>query len=106
MQFVYSPDSVRCVVPGSNRAIAVAQSEGAARGLDEIERIPDRDRLRRYPFYSAALGELELQRGRPEAARGHFDAARELARNPMERRFLEQRLRVCEEDLWQHGTMP
>lgn len=79
-----------------NRAIAVAQSEGATRGLDEIERISDRERLRNYPFYSAAMGELELQRGRPEAARDHFDAACALARNPMERRFLEQRLRVCE----------
>jgi len=79
-----------------NRAIAVAQSEGAARGLDEIRRIPNRDRLQNYPFYSAAMGELELQRGRPEAARSHFDAARALARNTMERRFLEQRLRACE----------
>ncbi len=79
-----------------NRAIAVAQHEGAARGLDEIQRIADRERLRRYPFYSAALGELELQRGRRQAARAHFDNARALARNPMERRFLEQRLRACE----------
>ena len=79
-----------------NRAIAVAQSEGAVRGLDEIQRISDRDRLQGYPFYSAAMGELELQRGRPQAARDHFHAAHALARNAMERRFLEQRLHACE----------
>jgi RNA polymerase sigma factor (sigma-70 family) len=79
-----------------NRAIAVAQSEGAERGLDEIQQIADRKRLQRYPFYRAAMGELELQRGRPDAARDHFDAARALARNTMERHFLEQRLRACE----------
>src|SRR5215831_3950386 len=43
-----------------NRAIAVAQKEGPERGLEEIRAIPDIDRLNAYPFYSAALGELEL----------------------------------------------
>ena len=43
-----------------NRAIAVAQNEGPERGLEEIHSISDRDRLNAYPFYSAALGELEF----------------------------------------------
>jgi len=79
-----------------NRAIAVAQHEGSARGLDEIEAIAHRDRLAAYPFYSAALGELELRRGSLATARKHFRAALALARNPMERRFLEQRAHACE----------
>jgi RNA polymerase sigma-70 factor (ECF subfamily) len=79
-----------------NRAIAVAQHEGSARGLDEIEAIAHRDRLAAYPFYPAALGELELRRGSPATAREHFRAALALARNPMERRFLEQRANACE----------
>jgi RNA polymerase sigma-70 factor (ECF subfamily) len=79
-----------------NRAIAVAQQEGPERGLEEIASIVDRERLEAYPFYSAALGELELRRGRQESARGHFAAARKLARNAMERRFLEGRVRACE----------
>ena len=78
-----------------NRAIAVAQHEGLERGLAEIQAIADRDRLATYPFYAAALGELELRRGRHETAREHFRAALALARNPMERRFLEQRVRAC-----------
>jgi RNA polymerase sigma factor (sigma-70 family) len=79
-----------------NRAIAVGQYEGAERGLEEIRSIADVDRLASYPFYSAALGEFELRRGSHEAARGHFQAALALARNPMERRFLEQRVHACE----------
>jgi len=79
-----------------NRAIAVAQNEGPERGLEEIRAITDRDRLASYPFYSAALGEFELCGGRHETAREHFQAALALARNPMERRFLDRRLGACE----------
>ncbi len=79
-----------------NRAIAVAQSEGPERGLEEIELIAGRDRLAAYPFNWAALGELELRLGRHETAREHFRAAHAVARNPMERRFLEQRFGACE----------
>ena len=79
-----------------NRAIAVAQLEGPERGLEEIHAIAERDRLASYPFYSAALGELELRSGRHEIAREHFRAAVARARNPMERRFLEQRVAACE----------
>ena len=78
-----------------NRAIAIGQSDGAERGLEALKDIEDRDRLRRYPFYPAAMGEMELRRGRPEAARRHFQAALALARNPPERRFLEKRMRAC-----------
>jgi len=79
-----------------NRAIAVAQNEGPERGLQEIRSIADIDRLAAYPFYSAALGELELRRGRHEIAREHFRAALALARSSMERRFLDQRVGACE----------
>jgi RNA polymerase sigma-70 factor (ECF subfamily) len=79
-----------------NRAIAVAQDEGPDRGLEEIGTISDCDRLASYPFYFAALGELELRRGKHQTARDHFEAAREVARNSMERRFLDQRIRDCE----------
>jgi RNA polymerase sigma-70 factor (ECF subfamily) len=78
-----------------NRAIALAQLEGPEPGLAAIHAIPDRDRLVAYPFYEAALGELELRNGRSEIARDHFRAALALARNAMERRFLEQRVRAC-----------
>jgi RNA polymerase sigma factor (sigma-70 family) len=77
------------------RAIAIGQRDGAERGLEALHAIADRDRLNRYPFYPAAMGELEIRRGNHEAAREHFSAALALARNPTERRFLEKRLRTC-----------
>ena len=79
-----------------NRAIAIAQKDGPERGLEEIGSIADRDRLAAYPFYSAALGELEFRCGRRETAREHFRAALALARNVMERRFLDLRISACE----------
>jgi predicted RNA polymerase sigma factor len=78
-----------------NLAIAVAQRDGPARGLEAIDAIEGRDRLVGYPFYPAARAELELRRGRREIAREHFRDALGLARNPMERRFLEQRIAAC-----------
>jgi predicted RNA polymerase sigma factor len=79
-----------------NRAIAIAQHQGPERGLEVLTTIANHDRLAGYPFYSAALGELEHRRGKHETAREHFRSALALARNPMERRFLE--IRLEEED--------
>ena len=78
-----------------NRAIAVAQYQGPDRGLEEIRTIDGLDRLASYPFYPAALGELELRGGRPTPARDHFCKALALARSPMERRFIERRIGAC-----------
>jgi RNA polymerase sigma-70 factor (ECF subfamily) len=79
-----------------NRAIAIAQYQGPERGLDELHAIADLDRFARYPFYFAALADLELRCGRRDAARQHFGEALTRARNSMEREFFEQRIRACE----------
>ena len=78
-----------------NRAIAIGQHEGPERGLEEMLAIRDTDRLSTYPFYPAALGELELRQGNCDLARVHFREALSLGRNPMERRFLKQRIDAC-----------
>jgi predicted RNA polymerase sigma factor len=74
-----------------NRAIAVAQYQGAERGLAEIAAIAEVDRLADYPFYFAALAELEHQLGRTNEARENFRMAGSRARNPLERQFFERR---------------
>jgi len=78
-----------------NRAIAVAERDGAQRGLDEIQSIDDVERMADYPFYYAALGELEHRCNRQNLARAHFQDALARARNPTEQRFLQQRLDAC-----------
>ncbi len=72
------------------RAVAIGQRD-PQRGLDELRAIGD-ERLARYPFLAAALGEFEARRVDRPAARAHFTAALALARNDAERRFLEKRI--------------
>lgn len=79
-----------------NRAIAIGERDGAAAGLAALQSIDDYERLAGYPFYHAAIAELQLKQGRGTDARAHFAAAITLSRNPMERRFLERRLRQCD----------
>jgi predicted RNA polymerase sigma factor len=78
-----------------NRAMAIAEYEGPDRGLAAIATIDGLQRLAGYPFYPAAVAELELRLGRPLVAKTYFERARGLARNDLERRFLEQRLEEC-----------
>jgi RNA polymerase sigma factor (sigma-70 family) len=78
-----------------NRAIAIAQKDGPESGLAAIRAIPASEKLASYPFFPAALGELELRAGHLERARSHFESAAALARNPMERRFLQLRIDKC-----------
>jgi len=78
-----------------NRAIAVAQRDGPEPGLRAIEAIAGRERLEGYPFYHAALGELELRRGNGAMAKEYFNAAAGHARNAEETRFYESRIAAC-----------
>jgi RNA polymerase sigma-70 factor (ECF subfamily) len=80
-----------------NRAIAIGEKEGPLRGLEEIQAIVDRDRLANYPFYFAALGEFEFRNGNYERAREQFRSALGAARNPMEKEFLQRRIRACDQ---------
>jgi RNA polymerase sigma factor (sigma-70 family) len=83
----------RSPIVALNRAIALAQYHGPERGLAELAAIPDRDRLSAYPFYFAALGELEWRLARYERAREHFSEALARARNAMEREFFERQIK-------------
>jgi len=75
-----------------SRAIAIGERDGPAQGLEALAAMADRERLEAYPFYPAAMGEFELRRGQPDAARDLFARAASLARNPSERRFFAARV--------------
>ena len=70
-----------------NRAVAVAEVDGAARALDLLA---DLD-LPRYHLFHATRAELLRRLGRVEAADAAYGDALDLVTNPAERRLLEER---------------
>ncbi|MDX8509532.1 RNA polymerase sigma factor [Mesorhizobium captivum] len=72
-----------------NRAVAIAEAEGAAEGLAALERIGDDRRLAEYQPYWAALAELSARLGKTADAAEAYDRAIGLERDPALRRFLQ-----------------
>ncbi len=73
-----------------NRALALAERDGASSGLAELE--PLAERLDRYHLFHAAQAELLRRIGQVDAARAADRRALALTDNPAERRLLEARL--------------
>ena len=71
-----------------NRAIAVAEVEGAAAGLALVDRLE----LHGYRYFHSTRADLLRRLGRADEARAEYERALELARTDPERRFLERRL--------------
>jgi RNA polymerase sigma-70 factor (ECF subfamily) len=73
-----------------NRALALAERDGPAAGLAELE--PLAERLARYHLYHAARADLLRRVGREAEARSADLVALDLTDNPAERRLLQERL--------------
>jgi RNA polymerase sigma-70 factor (ECF subfamily) len=71
-----------------NRAVAVAEAQGAERGLAAVEQLS----LDGYHYLHATRADLLRRLGRKAEAGEAYRRALELATSPVERRFLEQRL--------------
>jgi predicted RNA polymerase sigma factor len=72
-------DTLREISPSPivdvNRALAIGMSAGAVAGLDELDAIPERDLLARYPYALATYAELHASLGHIEQARNFLDQA-------------------------------
>jgi len=79
-----------------NRAVALAQVQGAAAGIEAVTAISKRSSLESYYLLHAVLGEFEAQLNRLPRAAAHFRRALELAELKSERVFLEKQLRQCD----------
>lgn len=75
-----------------NRAVALAMVEGPERGLESLERLAGRPRLRRYPLLPATRAELLARAGDRAAAAAAYGEALAGTRSGVQRRFLEDRL--------------
>jgi RNA polymerase sigma-70 factor, ECF subfamily len=73
-----------------NKAVAVAMAWGPDVGLDAVDRLAGLDG---YHLYHATRADLLRRLKRAEEAAAAYRRALELATNPVERRFLERRLR-------------
>ncbi|HYC60654.1 MAG TPA: RNA polymerase sigma factor [Thermoanaerobaculia bacterium] len=74
-----------------NAAIAMGMATSLEHALARIERIEASGALARYYLLPAAKADLLRRLGRREQAAESYRAALELATNPIERRYLEQR---------------
>jgi RNA polymerase sigma-70 factor, ECF subfamily len=74
-----------------NRAVAVAMDEGPAAGLPLVDALGEE--LDGYHLWHSARADLLRRMGRADAAAAAYRRALELAGNPVERDFLERRLR-------------
>ena len=77
-----------------NRAVAVAMRDGAEVGLGLIDAILTRGELTEYHLAHAARADLLRRSGRTAEARAAYGRALGLARQDVERRFLEGRMRA------------
>jgi RNA polymerase sigma-70 factor (ECF subfamily) len=78
-QIVFLYDRLRAIalspIVEVNRALAVAMCRGAQAGIDELDAIPERELLARYPYALAAYAELHASVGQLELARAHLARA-------------------------------
>ncbi len=79
-----------------NRAIALAEWQGAEAGLSLLEEMTPPAWLVRYYLWDGTLGELYRRAGRPEKARFHLARAHQSAPTDAERAHIEARLKGCE----------
>ena len=78
-------------VVAMNRALAIAELQGAKAGLDAMPRIENDARLAQYQPYWAARAELLARAGAHEEARHAYEMAIGLERDPAVRSFLQRR---------------
>ena len=74
-----------------NRALAIAMRSGAAAGLDELDAIPEREVLSRYPYALAAYADLHASLGNLAEARDYLDRALANQSSPAQRALLSRK---------------
>ena len=76
-----------------NAAVALAMAGDLEQGLRQVDALAARGALEGYPYLHAARADLLRRLGRVEPARLAYADALRTAKNDVERRFLERRLR-------------
>ncbi len=75
-----------------NRLIVFAEVNGPEAGLEELQRLPDKDLLKNYYLYPAVMGEWSAQLGRVSDAKRYFEQAINLTNSPGEKQLLREKI--------------
>jgi len=86
----------RSPVVAINRALAVAETEGAAVALRALNEVAADGRMAEYQPYWAARAQLLAKAGSSEEARKAYEMAIGLERDPSVRRFLQERMETLD----------
>lgn len=84
-----------------NRAVAVAEVQGAERALQELERL-DGEKLTGFAPYHAVRADFLARVGRHAAARQAYETVLSLDPPPAEERWIRRRLRMLENQTVKH----
>jgi RNA polymerase sigma factor (sigma-70 family) len=79
-----------------NRALAVAERDGVDEGRRQLVAVAGDNKLARYPFYWAALADLQRRADRHGEAQLSYERAIELSRSPAERASYQRRIKLLE----------
>jgi RNA polymerase sigma-70 factor (ECF subfamily) len=79
-----------------NRALAVAERDAVEEGRRALVAVAGDKKLARYPFYWAALADLQRRTGRHAEARSSYERAIEFSRSPAERAAYRRRIERLE----------
>jgi RNA polymerase sigma factor (sigma-70 family) len=79
-----------------NRALAVAERDGVEEGRRQLTAVAGDKKLARYPFYWAALADLQRRASRHAEARSSYERAMELSRSPAEQASYRRRIELLE----------
>jgi RNA polymerase sigma factor (sigma-70 family) len=79
-----------------NRALAVAERDGVEEGRRQLIAVAGDKKLDRYPFYWAALADLQRRASRHAEARSSYERAMELSRSPAEQASYRRRIELLE----------
>jgi RNA polymerase sigma-70 factor (ECF subfamily) len=74
-----------------NRALAVAERDGVEEGQRQLVAVAGEKKLARYPFYWAALADLQRRADKHGEARASYERAMQLSRSPAERAAYRRR---------------
>ena len=76
-----------------NRAVAIAESDGPAAGLAQVDALLEHGELANYYLAHSARAELSRRLGRTAEARTSYERALALTQQEPERQFLQERIR-------------